>query len=106
MPPPSTDGLVLVVSQIETLKMGWCHLGPDDGAKAVADLLMFNSTLVVLDLRGNGLGNAGIVTISNNSVACTCLHVCGCVAGLHSSVPAQTGCTLDAPVPETCLTDT
>jgi hypothetical protein len=46
-------------AQVETLKMGWCHLGPDDGAKAVADLLMFNSTLVVLDLRGNGLGNAG-----------------------------------------------
>ena len=39
--------------------MGWCNIGPDDGAKAVADLLMFNSTLVVLDLRGNGLGNAG-----------------------------------------------
>ena len=45
--------------QVETLKMGWCNIGPDDGAKAVADLLMFNSTLVVLDLRGNGLGNAG-----------------------------------------------
>ena len=57
------DGLVQNVLQIETLKMGWCHLGPDDGAKAVADLLMFNSTLVVLDLRGNGLGNAGAAAL-------------------------------------------
>ena len=39
--------------------MGWCNVGADDGAKAVADLLMFNSTLVTLDLRGNGLGDAG-----------------------------------------------
>lgn len=39
--------------------MGWCNVGPDDGAKAVADLLMFNSTVKTLDLRGNGLGDAG-----------------------------------------------
>ena len=39
--------------------MGWCNVGAEDGAKAVADLLMFNSTLVTLDLRGNGLGDAG-----------------------------------------------
>lgn len=44
--------------------MGWCHVGPDNGAKAVADLLMFNSTLAVLDLRGNGLGNAGAVHLA------------------------------------------
>ena len=35
--------------------MGWCNVGPDDGAKAVADLLMFNNTIATLDLRGNGL---------------------------------------------------
>ena len=45
--------------QVETLKMGWCNVGADDGAKAVADLLMFNSTLATLDLRGNGLGDEG-----------------------------------------------
>ena len=50
--------------QVETLKMGWCHVGPDNGAKAVADLLMFNNTLAVLDLRGNGLGNAGAVHLA------------------------------------------
>jgi hypothetical protein len=44
---------------LTTLKMGWCKLGADEGAKAVADLLMFNTTLAALDLRGNGLGDAG-----------------------------------------------
>ena len=39
--------------------MGWCNVGPDDGAKAVADLLMFNDTIATLDLRGNGIGDAG-----------------------------------------------
>ena len=51
-------GLVL---QVETLKMGWCNVGPDDGAKAVADLLMFNNTIATLDLRGNGLMDAGAI---------------------------------------------
>lgn len=46
--------------QVETLKMGWCNIGPDDGAKAVSDLLMFNGTIATLDLRGNGLGDAGL----------------------------------------------
>ena len=50
--------------QVETLKMGWCNVGPDDGAKAVADLLMFNSTVKTLDLRGNGLGDAGVQILS------------------------------------------
>jgi Ran GTPase-activating protein (RanGAP) involved in mRNA processing and transport len=49
---------------VETLKLGWCHVGSGDGAKAVADLLMFNSTLVTLDLRGNGLGNAGAAELA------------------------------------------
>ena len=41
--------------------MGWCNVGPDDGAKAVADLLMFNNTIATLDLRGNGLMDAGAI---------------------------------------------
>ena len=53
----STQGLT-------TLKMGWCKLGADEGAKAVADLLMFNTTLASLDLRGNGLGDAGALCLS------------------------------------------
>ena len=39
--------------------MGWCKLGADEGAQALADLLMFNTTLASIDLRGNGLGDAG-----------------------------------------------
>jgi hypothetical protein len=55
--------------QVETLKMGWCNVGPDDGAKAVADLLMFNSTIKTLDLRGNGLGDAGVQMLSMSPYA-------------------------------------
>ena len=43
--------------------MGWCKLGADEGAQAVADLLMFNTTLASVDLRGNGLGDAGAIFI-------------------------------------------
>ena len=39
--------------------MGWCKLGTGDGAAAAADLLMYNTSLVSVDLRGNGLGNPG-----------------------------------------------
>ena len=52
--------IVLDLLQVTTLKMGWCNVGPKDGAKAVADLLMFNSTIATLDLRGNGLGDEGV----------------------------------------------
>ena len=45
--------------QIDVLKMGWCKIGEKDGAKAIADLILFNTSLTTLDLRGNGLGNAG-----------------------------------------------
>lgn len=45
--------------QLETLKLGWCKIGGGDGAKAVADLIMFNTTLRTLDVRGNGFGNDG-----------------------------------------------
>ncbi len=56
---PPLNPVLWATLQVETLKMGWCNVGAEDGAKAVADLLMFNSTLVTLDLRGNGLGDAG-----------------------------------------------
>lgn len=36
-----------------TLKIGWCKIGEAEGAKALADLLMFNQTLSTVDLRGN-----------------------------------------------------
>lgn len=39
--------------------MGWCKIGEKDGAKAIADLILFNTSLTTLDLRGNSLGNAG-----------------------------------------------
>ena len=45
--------------QIDVLKMGWCKIGENNGAKAIADLILFNTSLTTLDLRGNGLGNAG-----------------------------------------------
>jgi hypothetical protein len=38
---------------VDTLKVGWCKIGEADGAKALADLLMFNQTLSTVDLRGN-----------------------------------------------------
>jgi len=34
------------VLQVETLKLGWCKIGSDKGAKAIADLLMYNQSLV------------------------------------------------------------
>lgn len=45
--------------QVESLKLGWCKLGPGEGAQAVANLLQFNTTIRTLDLRGNNLGNDG-----------------------------------------------
>jgi hypothetical protein len=39
--------------------MGWCKVGGGEGAKALADLVMFNTTLRTLDLRGNSLGDDG-----------------------------------------------
>ena len=39
--------------------MGWCKIGEGNGAKAIADLILFNTTLTTLDLRGNSLSNPG-----------------------------------------------
>jgi Ran GTPase-activating protein (RanGAP) involved in mRNA processing and transport len=50
--------------QVKTLKLGWCKVGAGEGAAALADLLLFNSTLTAVDLRGNGLGNAGAAALA------------------------------------------
>ena len=52
------------ILQVETLKMGWCKLGKTDGAAAAADLIMFNTSLHTLDLRGNGFENNGAILLS------------------------------------------
>ena len=59
-----SNEVLLVFLQLETLKLGWCKLGEGKGAQAIADLLLFNQTLAVLDLRGNGLGNPGAAALS------------------------------------------
>lgn len=50
-------------TRVETLKLGWCKVGGGAGAGALADLLMFNTTVTCLDLRGNALGNDGAVLL-------------------------------------------
>ena len=81
LPPPSTPQL------LDTLKLGWCKLGPA-GAKHIAELLSFNSTLVALDLRGNELGNDGAI-ILGRGIRCVGGRVyqvvCLCVGGEQSS---------------------
>ncbi len=47
--------------QVESLKLGWCKLGPGEGAQAVANLLQFNTTIRTLDLRGNNGGQQGLM---------------------------------------------
>ncbi len=39
-------------------------MGGGEGARAVSDLLMYNTRLGSLDLRGNGLGNDGVIFLS------------------------------------------
>jgi hypothetical protein len=34
--------------KLETLKLGWCKIGGGDGAAAIADLIMFNTSLVTV----------------------------------------------------------
>ena len=50
--------------KISVLKLGWCKIGGGDGAKAIADLIMYNDSLSELDLRGNNLGNDGAIFLS------------------------------------------
>lgn len=33
-------------TKLETLKLGWCKVGGGEGARALADLLMFNKSLI------------------------------------------------------------
>jgi hypothetical protein len=33
-------------TKLETLKLGWCKVGGGEGAKALADLLMYNKSLM------------------------------------------------------------
>lgn len=61
----SISGLLLLL-QLDTLKLGWCKIGPDEGASAVADLIMFNTSLSSLDLRGNNLGDRGASAIAQS----------------------------------------
>lgn len=50
--------------QVEKLGLGWCKVGAEEGARSLADLLMFNTSLRSVDLRGNELGDAGAAQIS------------------------------------------
>lgn len=54
---------VLHPVQLDALKLGWCKIASGEGARAVSELLLFNSTLTSLDLRGNSLGNDGAILI-------------------------------------------
>ena len=49
--------------QVEKLGLGWCKVGAEEGARSLADLLMFNTCLRSIDLRGNELGDAGAAQI-------------------------------------------
>lgn len=49
--------------QVEKLGLGWCKVGAEEGARSLADLLMFNTKLRSVDLRGNELGDAGAAQI-------------------------------------------
>jgi Ran GTPase-activating protein (RanGAP) involved in mRNA processing and transport len=50
-------------TKVETLKLGWCKVGGGPGARALADLIMYNTTISQLDLRGNAFGNDGAILI-------------------------------------------
>ena len=50
--------------QVETLRLNWCKLGSGKAAEAVADLLQFNTSLKVVDLRGNNLADGGAFAVA------------------------------------------
>jgi hypothetical protein len=54
----------LCALQLDALKLGWCKIAAGDGAVAISELLLFNSSLTSLDLRGNAFGNDGAILIS------------------------------------------
>ena len=45
--------------QVQTLRLGWCHLGSTGSVQAIGELVSFCPSLVNLDLRGNGFGDSG-----------------------------------------------
>lgn len=57
-----TDVAKFDLPKLETLKLGWCKLGVE-GSRSISELLVMNSTLRSLDLRGNELGNDGAIII-------------------------------------------
>ncbi|KAK9812234.1 hypothetical protein WJX73_005974 [Symbiochloris irregularis] len=50
--------------QVENLRLGWCKLGSGKAAEAIADLLQLNTTLKVVDLRGNNLKDPGALYVA------------------------------------------
>jgi Ran GTPase-activating protein (RanGAP) involved in mRNA processing and transport len=57
-----TDVAKFDLPKLETLKLGWCKLGVE-GSRSISELLVMNSTLRSLDLRGNELGNDGAIIL-------------------------------------------
>ena len=45
--------------QVQTLRLGWCHLGSTASVQAIGELVSFCTSLINLDLRGNGFGDSG-----------------------------------------------
>jgi Ran GTPase-activating protein (RanGAP) involved in mRNA processing and transport len=50
--------------EIEVLKLAWCNNGED--AQQIGQLIMFNTTIKELDLRGNSLKDNGMIWISRS----------------------------------------
>lgn len=74
-------------TKLEVLKLGWCKVGGGEGAKAMADLLMYNKTLrqvswPVQQGAASERGYSGVVGVTGE-VDCI-LHVLGrdCTAGI------------------------
>lgn len=49
---------------IEVLKLAWCNNGPN--AEQIGQLIMYNTTIKELDLRGNGLKDNGMIWIARS----------------------------------------
>ena len=62
--PMAADVQAWACTQVETLRLSWCKLGLGEGAKSIADLLLFNTSLVTVDLRGNNFGDPGAFQIA------------------------------------------
>lgn len=52
MPSSSAAGAFKHNTKLETLKLGWCKVGGGEGARALADLLMFNKSLIQVGEAG------------------------------------------------------